>query len=209
MVLECLRSLWFRADGASVFRDDTALIGRAAFILQGVETVGSTVFSGIRLPPRLLQRISFELALPTVSSKMMHAKMHWISSRKIIRKNSPRPFLRITMKTVAYLRVSTGGQDLATQKLAILDYARRHRFTVAQFVEARLASRREKQREQIFQTIEALPAGVRLVVSELFRLGRSLGQIIQVVDQLLKKGISLVPSRSRSAWNESRIFKPR
>ena len=29
------------------------------------------------------------------------------------------------MKTVAYLRVSTGGQDLATQKLAILDYARR------------------------------------------------------------------------------------
>jgi len=29
------------------------------------------------------------------------------------------------MKTVAYLRVSTSGQDLATQKLAILDYARR------------------------------------------------------------------------------------
>ena len=28
------------------------------------------------------------------------------------------------MKTVAYLRVSTGGQDLASQKLAILDYAR-------------------------------------------------------------------------------------
>ena len=27
------------------------------------------------------------------------------------------------MKTVAYLRVSTGGQDVATQKLAILDYA--------------------------------------------------------------------------------------
>jgi DNA invertase Pin-like site-specific DNA recombinase len=96
------------------------------------------------------------------------------------------------MKTVAYLRVSTGGQDLATQRLAILDYARRHRFTVAQFVEARLSSRRERQREQIFQTIEALPAGDRLVVSELSRLGRSLGQIIQVVDQLLKKGISLI-----------------
>ena len=46
------------------------------------------------------------------------------------------------MKTVAYLRVSTGGQDVATQKLAILDYARHHRFTVAKLVEAQLSSRR-------------------------------------------------------------------
>ena len=96
------------------------------------------------------------------------------------------------MKTVAYLRVSTGGQDLATQKLAILDYARRHRFTVARFVEARLSSRRARQREQILQTIDELPAGDRLVVSELSRLGRSLGQIIQAVDQMLKKGVGLV-----------------
>jgi fatty acid-binding protein DegV len=28
------------------------------------------------------------------------------------------------MKTVAYLRVSTGSQDLANQKMAVLDYAR-------------------------------------------------------------------------------------
>ena len=76
------------------------------------------------------------------------------------------------MKTVAYLRVSTGGQDMASQKLAILDYARRHRFTVARFVEAQLSSRRARQREQIFQTIEALPAGDRLAVSELSLLGR-------------------------------------
>jgi DNA invertase Pin-like site-specific DNA recombinase len=51
------------------------------------------------------------------------------------------------MKTVAYLWVSTGGQDVATQTLAILDYAQRHRFTVALFVEAQLSSRRARQRE--------------------------------------------------------------
>jgi DNA invertase Pin-like site-specific DNA recombinase len=38
------------------------------------------------------------------------------------------------MQTVAYLRVSTGGQDLAQQKLAIFDYARQHRLTVDTFV---------------------------------------------------------------------------
>jgi DNA invertase Pin-like site-specific DNA recombinase len=53
------------------------------------------------------------------------------------------------MKTVAYLRVSTGGQDLANQKLAILGYARRHRFTVARFVEARLSSRRAAARTDL------------------------------------------------------------
>jgi DNA invertase Pin-like site-specific DNA recombinase len=36
----------------------------------------------------------------------------------------------MAMRTIAYLRVSTGGQDLVQQKLAILDYARQHRMTV-------------------------------------------------------------------------------
>jgi hypothetical protein len=34
------------------------------------------------------------------------------------------------MKTVAYLRISTGSQDLANQKLAILNYAQQKRFAV-------------------------------------------------------------------------------
>jgi DNA invertase Pin-like site-specific DNA recombinase len=46
--------------------------------------------------------------------------------------------------------------------------------------------------DQLLQTIEELLAGDRLVVSELSRLGRSLGQIIQAVDQMLKKGVGLV-----------------
>jgi DNA invertase Pin-like site-specific DNA recombinase len=63
---------------------------------------------------------------------------------------------------------------------------------IARFVEAQLSSRRARQREQILQTIEELPAGDRLVVSQLSRMGRSLGQIIQAVDQLLKNGVSLI-----------------
>jgi DNA invertase Pin-like site-specific DNA recombinase len=39
------------------------------------------------------------------------------------------------MRTLAYVRVSTGGQDLNQQKLAILDYARKHRIRVRDFVE--------------------------------------------------------------------------
>ena len=38
------------------------------------------------------------------------------------------------MRTVAYLRVSTGNQDIDQQRLAILDYAHRNRLTIDEFV---------------------------------------------------------------------------
>jgi DNA invertase Pin-like site-specific DNA recombinase len=85
------------------------------------------------------------------------------------------------MQTVAYLRVSTGGQDLAQQKLAIFDYARKHRLTVDTFVEARASAGSSTQRAQLLALIETLQTGDRLMVSELSRLGRSLGQILQIV----------------------------
>ena len=81
------------------------------------------------------------------------------------------------IKTTAYLRVSTGGQDLDQQKLAILDYARRHRIPVADFVEAHGSAGSPAQREQLLGLIDILQPGDRLIVSELSRLGRSLNQI--------------------------------
>jgi hypothetical protein len=42
------------------------------------------------------------------------------------------------MPTVASLRVSTGGQTVESQRLAILDYAHHHGLTVQTFVEAHL-----------------------------------------------------------------------
>ena len=38
------------------------------------------------------------------------------------------------MKTVAYLRVSTAQQDLRSQRLAILEYARKHDFRIDDFI---------------------------------------------------------------------------
>jgi DNA invertase Pin-like site-specific DNA recombinase len=96
------------------------------------------------------------------------------------------------MQTIAYLRVSTGGQDLAQQKLAVFDYARQHRLTVDHFVEARASAGSSTQRAQLLALIETLQPGDRLMVSELSRLGRSLGQILQIVERLLQRGVRLV-----------------
>jgi DNA invertase Pin-like site-specific DNA recombinase len=93
------------------------------------------------------------------------------------------------MKTIAYLRVSTGSQDLANQKLAVLDYARQKRFAIDHFVEAQASPRKGRDQRRIEELLGSLTAGDRLVVSELSRLGRSLGQVIQLVDELVKRKV--------------------
>src|SRR4051794_23199111 len=96
------------------------------------------------------------------------------------------------MKTVAYLRVSTGSQDLANQKMAVLDYATEKRFTIDRFVEVQASSRKNPAQRGIEDLLGTLVAGDRLVVSELSRLGRSLGQVIRIVDELVKQKVRFV-----------------
>ena len=93
------------------------------------------------------------------------------------------------MKTVAYLRVSTRSQDLANQKLAILDYAQQKQFAVDRFIELQSSSRKVRHKERVGEMLDSLKAGDRLIVSELSRLGRSLGQVIQIVDTLVHRKI--------------------
>ena len=71
------------------------------------------------------------------------------------------------MKTVAYLRVSTRSQDLANQKLVILEFSQKRRFPIDRFIESRISSRQSP-------------------------LGRSLSQVIQIVDTLVHRKIRFI-----------------
>jgi DNA invertase Pin-like site-specific DNA recombinase len=101
-------------------------------------------------------------------------------------------FIARCMKTIAYLRISTGSQDLANQKLAVLDYARQKRFAIDRFIEAQVSSRKGRDQRRIEELLGTLAAGDRLVVSELSRLGRSLSQVIQIVDELVKQKVRFI-----------------
>ena len=96
------------------------------------------------------------------------------------------------MITVASLRVSTRSQDLANQKLAILEFSQKRRFTVDEFIEARISSRKSPIERRIDEMLGRLQMGDRLLVSELSRLGRSLGQVIQIVDTLVHRNIRFI-----------------
>ncbi len=105
------------------------------------------------------------------------------------------------MRTVAYIRISTGGQGLESQRLAILDYAHRHGLTVQTFVEAQASSRHAGARRGVDTLLEQVQGGDLILVSELSRLGRSVGQIIQLVDRLLKQQVQLVAIKEHMRLN--------
>ena len=50
------------------------------------------------------------------------------------------------VKTVAYLRVSTAQQDVRSQRLAILEYARKHDFRIDDFIEATASGQASEKR---------------------------------------------------------------
>lgn len=95
-------------------------------------------------------------------------------------------------KIIAYIRVSTQMQSTENQKLAILEYASKHQFQVDEFIEITASTRKSKKDRKIDLLLSKLQKGDTLIVAELSRLGRSLGQIVQIVDTLIKEGIKLI-----------------
>jgi DNA invertase Pin-like site-specific DNA recombinase len=107
------------------------------------------------------------------------------------------------MRTVAYLRVSKDSQDVKNQRLAILEFARREKMEVDDFVEITVSSRKSTKERKVDQLLEELDIGDTLIVSELSRMGRSVGEIITTVDILVKKKIRFIAVKEGIRLNGS------
>ena len=93
------------------------------------------------------------------------------------------------MKTVAYVRVSTATQDMTHQRLAILEFARTERMVVDEVLEIQASAQRSLTVRRIDVLLSRLEPGDTLIVSELSRLGRSVGEIITIVDRLVRQQV--------------------
>lgn len=95
-------------------------------------------------------------------------------------------------KVIAYTRVSTDSQDLKNQKLEILEYADKHKFQITEWSEIKVSSRKSTKDRLIDQLLNNLDTGDTLILSELSRLGRSVSQIITIVDTLIQKQVKVI-----------------
>lgn len=108
------------------------------------------------------------------------------------------------MKTIAYLRISTGVQDLNSQRLAILDYAHKNQIQIDEFLEVQVSSRKTMKDRGIEGLFAGVGAGDLILVSELSRLGRSVGQVIQIVDDLIKHKIKFIAIKENICLKEGK-----
>ena len=67
-----------------------------------------------------------------------------------------------------------------------------HDIRIDDFIEATASGQASEKRRRLDELTSVLQRGDRLVVSELSRLGRSLGQIVTILDALAKAGVAFI-----------------
>ena len=94
-------------------------------------------------------------------------------------------------KTIGYIRVSTDQQDLQNQQHSILNYANKNALGKVEFIEVKMSSRKKDEDRKIDELFETLQAGDHLIVSELSRIGRSVVNVVTIVNQFIALGVNL------------------
>ena len=108
------------------------------------------------------------------------------------------PKWKKSSRTIAYIRVSTSGQDTEKNKADILMMANEKKLGLVRFVEEKASGKKSWKERKIAEIIDDLGENDRLVVPELFRLGRSRLEIMEILSIAKQKGISIYAVKS--AW---------
>lgn len=94
-------------------------------------------------------------------------------------------------KAIGYVRVSTNKQDSENQKSAIHEAVLKLKDTKLDCIHEEIISSRKDDR-QIYSIVESLKENDTLIVYELSRLGRSIGQIHKIVEVVKEKKASIL-----------------
>jgi len=93
---------------------------------------------------------------------------------------------------IGYIRVSSDKQDLEKQKFVLLDYANKNKTLIDQFVEIEISSKKDRSERRIDELFEILKPTDTLFVTELSRLGRTMLEVMNILDELEKKKIIVI-----------------
>lgn len=108
-----------------------------------------------------------------------------------VRRKSVQPSLPTRSKTIGYLRVSTGEQELEKNKSDILHLANHYNLGQVQWVEETVSGKVSWKNRRISQVLDELGDGDSIVVSELSRLGRSMLECMEILSVSLQKGVRI------------------
>ncbi len=90
-------------------------------------------------------------------------------------------------RVFAYLRVSTDKQDIMNQRLEILTFANQNGVKVDEFIEVEMSSRKDLLKRRIGELLDKVLEEDTVIVAELSRIGRSIVEVINIVNELVRK----------------------
>ena len=111
------------------------------------------------------------------------------TENKNVKNKTIEPISKLASKTVGYLRVSTGDQELEKNKSDILHLANRLNLGKVHFVEEIVSGKVSWKKRKIAEIIESFTKGDTLIVSELSRLGRSMLECMEILSVAVEKGV--------------------
>lgn len=103
---------------------------------------------------------------------------------------------------VAYLRVSTDKQDVKNQRFEIQRFCDERGWTVSRWVSETASGTKDLHERRLGETLDGLQRGDTLVISEISRLSRRMFTVMQVVGELLQRGVELYTVKDGFAFKD-------
>lgn len=109
-------------------------------------------------------------------------------------------------QVIGYLRVSTIDQNTEKNKADVLSFANSKGFIgQVQFIEEKISGMKSWKNRKLNDVVESLQSGDKLIVPELSRLGRSLVEVLEVLNELKDKDVAVFSVKENFQLNDDDI----
>lgn len=106
-------------------------------------------------------------------------------------------------KYFGYLRVSTDGQDVESQKLGLLEYANRHGFAPMELIAETVSRASDWRGRQLGALLERVGEGDIILTPEFTRLAATPGQVFTFLEAVTAKGVILHVTKTGTVMDGS------
>lgn len=91
------------------------------------------------------------------------------------------------MATIGYIRVSSNKQTLEHQRFEIENFAKRERLKIDIWIQEKISSRKALEKRKLGELLQNLQENDILITCEISRLGRSLLEVMKILETCLNK----------------------
>ena len=91
------------------------------------------------------------------------------------------------MSIIGYIRVSSNKQTVEHQRYEISQFAKKNKLSIDKWIEETISSRKALNKRKLGQLLDELQSGDILISCEISRLGRSLLEVMHILEACLNK----------------------